>query len=44
MVYTNLDDGYIDAVPDGGVFTYRLWDVTRKRWTREVTETFKVLP
>lgn len=38
----NLSSHYINNVPDGGTFTYRLYGVTEARWSNQVVETFSV--
>lgn len=40
--FTGLANHYINAVPSGGTFTYRLWDVALGQWSNEAVESFTV--
>jgi hypothetical protein len=40
--FSNLASGYLNNVPNGGVFQYRLWDVSTGVWSGTANETFTV--
>ncbi len=40
--FTGLANHYINSVPDGGTFAYRLWDVDLQQWSQIANESFQV--